>query len=159
MWMKAELTECPHSSPAGLTAPLAGSAQLSAQRQGKYYPSLQRPGPHKGSSGDPSPTPSPVPRAWGLADPGWMLVRWALPQEEVRMPVPVHRLHLSTYQEAPQSRSSWVLKGVTSVKQPRFLQPLPSPTTAATSTPKAKGIHRRRKMALPWTHPAPNCPK
>lgn len=40
MWMKAEPTKCPRSCPAGLTAPLAGSVQLSAQRQRKPYPSL-----------------------------------------------------------------------------------------------------------------------
>lgn len=40
MWMKAEPAKGPHSCPAGLAAPLAGSVQLSAQHQGKDYPSL-----------------------------------------------------------------------------------------------------------------------
>lgn len=56
MWMKAKPTKCPHSGPAGLTAPLAGSVQLSAQCQGKCYPSLAEARSRQRKQGRPSPS-------------------------------------------------------------------------------------------------------
>lgn len=113
MWMKAEPTECPHSCPAGLTTPLAGSVQPSAQCQGKYYPSLVETRPKPGGSGDHSlsraraeplsSTPGPVLRSSGRVGLGWVLVGCVLPQEEWRRSVPVGRLHPFTCQGAPQS--------------------------------------------------------
>ena len=56
MWMKTEPTKCPHSCPARLTAPLAGSVQLSAQCQGKYHPSLAQARPRQRKQWEPSPS-------------------------------------------------------------------------------------------------------
>lgn len=81
MWMKAEPTKCPHSGPAGLTAPLF-SCLLSARENA--IPHWQGPDPDKGSRGDlpppetgqshSPPSLNPVARTRALVGPGWMLV-------------------------------------------------------------------------------------